>query len=138
MVPETFFQAYAPIAGVWDEMLEGDAVRPPFRKIIQILGQLDTAALQQKDKLAGELFMNQGITFTVYSDNEGIERIFPFDIIPRIITSLEWKKIEEGIKQRLKALNLFLKDIYSEQQIVKDGIIPASLIASCPHFLKEV
>ena len=89
MVPETFFQTYAPLAGVWNEMLEADAVRPPFRKIIQILEQLDTAALQQKDKLAGELFMNQGITFTVYSDKEGIERIFPFDIIPRIITSLE-------------------------------------------------
>jgi uncharacterized circularly permuted ATP-grasp superfamily protein len=82
--------------------------------------------------------MSQGITFTVYSENEGIERIFPFDIIPRIITGAEWDHIEKGIKQRLTALNLFLKDIYNEQQIVKDGIIPADLIASCPHFTREV
>jgi uncharacterized circularly permuted ATP-grasp superfamily protein len=74
----------------------------------------------------------------VYSENEGIERIFPFDIIPRIITGAEWDHIEKGIKQRLTALNLFLKDIYNEQQIVKDGIIPADLIASCPHFTREV
>lgn len=65
--------------------------------------------------------MNQGITFTVYSDDAGIERIFPFDIIPRIITWAEWAKIESGIKQRLKALNLFLKDIYHDQQILKDN-----------------
>jgi uncharacterized circularly permuted ATP-grasp superfamily protein len=94
--------------------------------------------LLQKHKLAAELFMSQGITFTVYSENEGIERIFPFDIIPRIITGAEWDHIEKGIKQRLTALNLFLKDIYNEQQIVKDGIIPADLIASCPHFTREV
>ena len=73
-------------------------------------------ALQQKEKLASELFMNQGITFTVYNDNAGIERIFPFDIIPRVLTGDEWKLIEDGLKQRLKALNLFLKDIYSDTE----------------------
>ena len=82
--------------------------------------------------------MNQGITFTVYNDDAGIERIFPFDIIPRILTAAEWEHIETGIKQRLKALNLFLRDIYSNQQIVKDGIIPAELIATCPHYTREV
>src|SRR5438128_11560371 len=82
--------------------------------------------------------MNQGITFTVYNDDAGIERIFPFDIIPRILTSAEWKHIESGIKQRLRALNLFLKDIYSNQQILKDGIIPLELIASCPHYTREI
>ena len=87
---------------------------------------------------ASELFMSQGITFTVYSDDAGIERIFPFDIIPRIITSKEWAHVESGIKQRLKALNMFLNDIYHDQQIIKDNIIPASLISSCPHFTREV
>jgi len=99
---------------------------------------LSTEVLLQKDKQAGELFMNQGITFTVYSDDAGIEKIFPFDIIPRILTGAEWRHIEQGIAQRLKALNLFLKDIYSEQQIIRDGIIPAELIASCPHYTREV
>jgi uncharacterized circularly permuted ATP-grasp superfamily protein len=82
--------------------------------------------------------MTQGITFTVYSGDEGIEKIFPFDIIPRIIEAAEWEFIEKGIKQRLKALNIFLRDVYHEQFIIKDGIIPASLIYSCPNFLREM
>ena len=124
--------------GTWDEMCDVNAIRKQYAKVFDVMQQLSTSALHQKEKVAGELFMNQGITFTVYSDNEGIERIFPFDIIPRIITGAEWAKIEKGIQQRLKALNLFLKDIYSEQQIIKDGIIPAQLIASCPHYMREV
>ena len=124
--------------GAWDEMCDNNAIRRQYAKVFDVMQQLTTSALHQKEKVAGDLFMNQGITFTVYSDNEGIERIFPFDIIPRIITGAEWAKIENGIQQRLKALNLFLKDIYSEQQIIKDGIIPAQLIASCPHYMREV
>ncbi|RZK67534.1 MAG: circularly permuted type 2 ATP-grasp protein, partial [Pedobacter sp.] len=84
------------------------------------------------------LFLTQGITFTVYSSGEGIEKIFPFDIYPRIIQAAEWEFIERGIKQRLKALNIFLKDVYSHQFIIKDGIIPASLIYSCPNYLREM
>jgi uncharacterized circularly permuted ATP-grasp superfamily protein len=122
----------------WDEMMDDSSVRAPYRKLLQALGPLTVDNLKQKDLQAGELFMNQGITFTVYSDDAGIERIFPFDIIPRIITGAEWEQIEKGIKQRLKALNHFLRDIYHEQQIIKDNIIPAWLIASCPHFTREV
>jgi len=135
---ENLLQQYAPSPGIWDELHDGHAIRPHYAQALARLGPLDIAALQQKEKMAGELFMNQGITFTVYSDNTGIERIFPFDIIPRIITALEWGHIEQGIQQRLRALNLFLKDIYSNQQIIKDGIIPAGLIASCPHYTREV
>src|SRR3954468_10392574 len=110
---------------IWDEMCDKNEIREQYRKVFNTLQQLDISNLQQKDRLAGELFMNQGITFTVYADNAGIERIFPFDIIPRIITGAEWQHIENGIKQRLRALNLFLKDIYNSQQILKDKIIPA-------------
>lgn len=124
--------------GIWDEMSDKKTVREHYAKVFEALQLLEVSILHQKDKLAGELFMNQGITFTVYSEEAGIERIFPFDIIPRIITGAEWDKIEKGIEQRLKALNLFLKDIYNEQQIVKEGIIPAHLIASCPHYTREV
>ena len=113
-------------------------IRPQYQQVFNDISQLPDEILQQKDKLAGELFMNQGITFTVYSDDAGIERIFPFDIIPRILTGAEWDHIQQGITQRLRALNLFLKDIYSEQQIIKDKIIPAELIASCPHYTREV
>jgi uncharacterized circularly permuted ATP-grasp superfamily protein len=124
--------------GMWDEMCDTGEIREHYQKVFSALQQLDVSTLQQKDLLASELFMNQGITFTVYSDNAGIERIFPFDIIPRIITGKEWQQIEKGIQQRLKALNMFLKDIYSEQQILKDKVIPAALIASCPHYIREV
>ncbi len=137
MTAEELFSGYKGSIS-WDEMLGTGSLREPYRKFMQAIGHLTTENLDQKDLQAGELFMNQGITFTVYSDDAGIERIFPFDILPRIITGAEWTLVESGIKQRLKALNLFLKDIYHDQQIIKDKVIPAWLIASCPHFTREV
>lgn len=123
----------------WDEMFSKEGVRDSYAQVLQTLLNLDPESLNEKQIQASDLFMNQGITFTVYSDdNQGIERIFPFDIIPRIITKAEWSEIENGIKQRLKALNLFLEDVYNGQHIIKDGIIPASLVASCPHYIQEV
>jgi len=124
--------------GIWDEMCDANKIRDQYSRVFASLQQLEVSDLLKKDRLAAELFMNQGITFTVYSDNKGIERIFPFDIIPRIITGAEWGHIEKGIQQRLKTLNLFLKDIYNDQQIIKDRIIPAALVASCPHYTREV
>ncbi len=138
MSSEALLHDYMIPSGIWDEMSDERQVRAHYSKVFEALQQLDVSALHQKDKLAAELFMNQGITFTVYSEEAGIERIFPFDIIPRIITGAEWDNIEKGIQQRLKALNLFLKDIYNEQLIIKDEIIPAALIASCPHYTREV
>lgn len=135
---EHFLEQYLYKSHIWDEMRDKSSIREQYSKLFNVLNTLHINTLYDKDKLASELFMNQGITFTVYSDNAGIERIFPYDIIPRIITAAEWQHIEEGIKQRLRALNLFLKDIYNEQQIIKDKIIPADLIASCPHYLREV
>jgi uncharacterized circularly permuted ATP-grasp superfamily protein len=123
----------------WDEMFSANGVRSSYRKVLQTLQSYNPDNLYQKQKKAADFFMNQGITFTVYSDdNQGIERIFPFDIIPRIITQKDWNEVETGIAQRLKALNLFLEDIYNDQHIIKDGIIPANLIASCPHYIQEV
>jgi uncharacterized circularly permuted ATP-grasp superfamily protein len=138
MSTESLLQQYNCAEGVWDEMLDRNQIREQYSKVFNTLRQLQVNDLHQKDILASELFMNQGITFTVYSDDAGIERIFPFDIIPRIITGKEWEHVEKGIQQRLKALNLFLKDIYHEQQILKDKIITAWLIASCPHYTREV
>ena len=135
---DSLFQQYPHVPHIWDEMKDAASIRRHYNAIYETLSKLSLTDLEKKHSLASELFMSQGITFTVYSDNEGIERIFPFDIIPRIITTTEWKHIEAGIKQRLKALNLFLKDIYSEQQIIKDNIIPAALIATCPHFTTEI
>jgi len=131
-------QEYRCPEGIWDEMRGPDHIRDHYNRVFHSLRQLEVGSLIQKDRMAAELFMNQGITFTVYSDNKGIERIFPFDIMPRVIPGREWDHIENGIKQRLKALNLFLKDIYNDQQIIKDKVIPAFLVASCPHYTREV
>jgi len=122
----------------YDEMFAPNAVREHYAKIAAMLKDMPADLLNKKEEMSKQLFMNLGITFTVYSNSEGIERIFPFDVIPRIIRAQEWAEIDLGIKQRLRALNMFLKDIYSEQQILKDGIIPTELVYSCPHFVREV
>lgn len=119
-------------------MYNDASVREHYQKALAFLQQLSIEELNKKEELAKRLFMSQGITFTVYSSGEGIEKIFPFDIIPRIITNQEWAFIEKGIKQRLSALNLFLKDIYNKQFIINDGVIPAPMIYSCPHYLREM
>ena len=123
---------------VWDEMFGKDGIRPAYRNFVSAIQNLSSDEMTHKDELAKKLFMSQGITFTVYSSGEGIEKIFPCDIIPRILEAAEWKHIEEGIKQRLKALNIFLKDIYNQQFIIKDGIVPAKLIYSCPNFIRQM
>lgn len=116
---------------------QGD-IRSHYKLFFDSLSQSSSDEFTRKDELAKKLFMSQGITFTVYNDGEGIEKIFPFDIIPRIITAAEWSHIESGIKQRIRALNIFLRDIYHEQFIIKDGVIPAALIHSCSSFLREM
>ena len=98
--------AYQPSPNTWDEMLLDGNIRQQYQIFFESLRKSSITDLARKDELAKKLFMSQGITFTVYSDGEGIEKIFPFDIIPRIITAAEWAHIESGIKQRLKALNV--------------------------------
>lgn len=138
MTGAQLFSAYQSKPGFWDEMCGTDGIRLPYRHLEEQIRAFSVESLEEREALANRLFMNQGITFTVYSDDKGIERIFPFDILPRIITGAEWLHVETGIKQRLKALNLFLNDIYHQQLIIKDGIIPADLIATCPHYNREV
>ena len=123
---------------VWDEMFCAEGVRNTYQSFVSAIQNLSADEMTHKDELAKKLFMSQGITFTVYSSGEGIEKIFPFDIIPRILEAAEWKHIEAGIKQRLKALNIFLKDIYNQQFIIKDGLVPAKLIYSCPNFVRQM
>jgi len=138
MQTSELLQSYLVDTNTWDEMYKDASVREQYKKVVDFLQHLSVDELNKKEELAKRLFMSQGITFTVYNSGEGIEKIFPFDIIPRIITSAEWNYIEKGIKQRLKALNLFLKDIYSTQFIIKDGIVPADMVHSCPHYLREM
>ncbi|WP_406826271.1 circularly permuted type 2 ATP-grasp protein [Pedobacter sp. KACC 23697] len=136
---EDFLKNYDKHPKTYDEMFSiSGNYRNHYANFINNFSKESIENLNKKEELAKKLFMSQGITFTVYDSGEGIEKIFPFDIIPRIITFSEWAFIESGIKQRLKALNLFLKDIYSNQFILKDQIIPINVIYSCPHFLREM
>ena len=121
----------------YDELFdEGGKPRPHAAPLIEWMQKLPSAELQQHRETAQISLFKLGVTFNVYSDNQGVERIFPFDIIPRIIAAQEWQWIETGLKQRIKALNLFLDDIYNEQRIVQDGKIPAEVINSAEGFLK--
>lgn len=131
------FRRY-PLQGFFDEMYsaEGEA-RPHYARLLRRLKQLDAAELNQRRQMADHLFLNQGITFTVYSDSQGTERIFPFDLVPRIIPAKEWQRIEAGLVQRITALNLFLHDVYHGQHIVADGTIPRSYVESARHFRRE-
>ncbi len=122
----------------YDEMFEADGtVRPHYRNIYARLSELSTEEFFQKREAVDLSFLRQGITFTVYGDEEGTEKIFPFDLVPRIIPNTEWQHISKGLEQRIIALNLFLKDIYHEQKIIKDGIIPAHFIESAKHYRPE-
>lgn len=136
---ENFIKNYLNHPKTYDEMFQSsESYRNHYLNFINNFSKESLDNLNKKEELAKKLFMSQGITFTVYDSGEGIEKIFPFDIIPRIMTSAEWSFIEKGIKQRLKALNLFLKDVYSNQFILKDKIVPINVIYSCPHFLREM
>ncbi len=123
----------------YDEMFTSDSLtRPQYESLYQRLLALPPAELRRRQQAADLAFLNQGITFTVYGNDEGTERIFPYDLLPRIITRAEWATIERGLTQRITALNLFLKDLYHEGRILADGVVPRSLIYSCRHFRREM
>lgn len=99
---------------------------------------MEEAELGDKQRSLENGFLEQGVTFTVYGDNKGTERIFPFDLIPRIIPNAEWSKIEKGLTQRIVALNLFLNDIYHDRRIINDGIIPEDIVKGAAHYCREM
>lgn len=122
----------------YDEMISADgAARPLCANLGQYLNDLGTDALKGRRSAAEAAILEMGITFTVYSERGNIDRAWPFDIIPRLIEYQEWKRIEAGLIQRLKALNCFINDVYNEQVILKEGIVPADLIHSSGNFRKE-
>ena len=130
---------YEQYPDTWDEMFDhSGSIRDLYLDFGTLLNEIHFDNLNQMKDFSNQFFRNQGITFTVYNDNKGVERIFPFDIIPRIISINEWKIIEKGITQRIETLNLFLKDVYHEQFIIKDKIIPAQLLINNKYFLREM
>ncbi len=128
------FTGYS-VEGIFDEMLDARAQpRRSYRRLHKELLRLTPEELWRSKQQADLSFFNQGITFTVYGRQEGTERIFPHDLLPRIISGADWDTIERGLTQRLTALNLFLHDIYHERRILADGIVPREVIYSCRHY----
>ena len=111
--------------GAYDEMFRAaEHPRKQYRPLHNLLLSLGPDELRRSKQEADQSFFNQGITFTVYGNDKGTERIFPHDLLPRIITAAEWENIERGLTQRITALNLFLKDVYHEGKIIEDGVVP--------------
>ncbi len=122
----------------FDEMFSASGeARPHYSRLLASFKEMGPADFERKRDLAAASFLTQGVTFTVYNDDQGTERIFPFDLIPRIIPEREWEKVERGLVQRITALNLFLHDIYHGQNILRDGVIPKQIVWQAAHFRPE-
>jgi uncharacterized circularly permuted ATP-grasp superfamily protein len=135
--PPALLTGYAP-ESFFDEMVSSDGeIRPHYAKFANLFQPFTKEEFHHKCQSVDLAFMRQGVTFNVYGDSAGTEKIFPFDLLPRIIPNQEWEMLERGLAQRITALNLFLHDIYHEQKILKDGVIPPSYVLSGKHFRRE-
>jgi uncharacterized circularly permuted ATP-grasp superfamily protein len=127
------------LGSAFDEMFTAKGhVRPHYAGLDLRLLTLPPEDLARRQQACEQSFLHQGITFTVYSDNQSTERIIPTDLLPRIVTAEEWERVERGLKQRIAALNLFLRDIYSDGHVLKDGIVPRELIYGSKHYRREM
>ena len=135
----SLFDRYDRSAMFFDEMYGPDwTPRPPYQALHDRLAELPDHELNRRQQAANLAFVNQGVTFTVYGQSEGTERIFPYDLLPRIITREEWDTIERGLTQRIVALNLFLHDVYHAGKIFKDKVVPRDLVMGCKHYRREM
>jgi uncharacterized circularly permuted ATP-grasp superfamily protein len=133
----TLFRNYQ-LDGFYDEIFTAAGEpRPQYRQLFQRLAEMSLEEFDRHRRMADAAFLNQGITFTVYGDEQQTERIFPFDLLPRVIPHSEWSRLDAGLSQRIRALNLFLADIYGEQQILRDGVIPRELVEGAAHFRQD-
>ncbi|HXJ48797.1 MAG TPA: circularly permuted type 2 ATP-grasp protein [Candidatus Acidoferrum sp.] len=125
--------------GFYDEMLAAPGLpRPGYGRLYEQLNRLGPKELARRHGLAIQMFRNHGITFAVYPDAQGTEKVFPFDIIPRVISARTWRHLEAGLKQRLAALNLFLDDVYGRKLILHQGAIPPEIVLTSPQYLREI
>lgn len=123
----------------YDEMFAGEGEpRAHYDALHELLLDMPGSEFRRKKQAADVSFLHQGITFTVYGREEGTERIFPNDLLPRIITAQEWQKLERGLSQRIIALNLFLHDVYHEGKILADGVVPRDIVYTCKHFRRQM
>ena len=120
----------------FDELVEADGqARPGADSLLNFLQDLSPQVLSEKRAALEAAIKSQGISFLVYSDSMNIDRSWPLDLVPRVMQASEWHHVEKGLKQRLKALNLFLNDVYNGQAIIKEGVVPATLVTDSPHYI---
>ena len=133
------FSAYEFDSRFYDEIFTKDKqVREVYQTLFKLFSEYSVSDFVSLNDKAKDAFFNQGITFQVYNDKETKEKIFPFDLFPRIIGNEEWLKLEAGALQRSKALNLFLWDLYHDQKIIKQGVVPMDLISSSASYLEQM
>jgi uncharacterized circularly permuted ATP-grasp superfamily protein len=127
------------LTDLYDEMVAPDGQpRPEYRQLHRLLSALTGAELAERHDLAQRSFRNHGITFTVYKDDTGLEKIFPFDTVPRVMPAPTWQRLEAGLRQRVHALNLFLDDLYGRRRILADRVVPADVVLSSRLFRREL
>lgn len=130
---------YRPLPRVHDELfLEDGSPRPAVAAVARALDAIEEGEFRTRQRLADSVFHRNGITFSVYSDQRGVERIFPFDLIPRVLAPADWARVARGLDQRVRALNLFLADVYGEARILAEGRIPRELCESSAGFLPSL
>jgi uncharacterized circularly permuted ATP-grasp superfamily protein len=127
------------LGSAYDEMFASDGtVRRHYAELYERVSELPPDELKRRQQACEQSFLHQGITFTVYGENQSTERIIPTDLLPRIITAAEWARLEAGLKQRIHALNLFLHDIYADGRVLKDGLVPRALVYGSKHYRREM
>ena len=132
---ESLFASYRTLSSAYDELLGTDGVaRAHTRKVHALLSSMSPKEFARAQQLAELSLYNQGVTFSVYSDTQGTEKIFPICLVPRVISAAEWAKVEQGLMQRITTLNLFLDDMYGEQRVLRDRAVPADLILAAKAF----
>ena len=133
------FDSYNLDPAIYDEMLLPDgAPREHSRQLYETLRGLSAERLAAIQEGVSNSFLHEGIFFTVYGDEEAQERIIPVDCVPRIVPAVEWRLLDAGLSQRLRALNLFLQDVYNEARVISDGVIPGDLVYECPQYRPEM
>ena len=133
------FGNYSIDGDIFDEMFHADGrTRDDWKRLQQTLTDLSGEELSAIQERVTRSFSNEGITFTVYGDDEADERIIPIDCVPRLLAEAEWRELESGLTQRLKALNLFLQDVYGESRVTRDGVIPEDMVRGCPQYRLEM